>query len=401
MKNGAIILKNWLRNFNPSKQTHPSLKSSQSFGFDRVLLGLVIAMVLFGLLMVYSASFIYAQEKIGDGFAFIRKQVLYASIGFVALWVAYQIPYQWWEQWAYPVVGFAFFLLILILIPGIGIRGGGARRWLHIGHWTFQPGEFAKFAVVFFVARQLARKTHRLHRVAAGVFAQFVVPFPILILLLIQPDFGSIVIISVVIFSMMFIAGVPLRYLVTALLVAIGIGCWLILSTEYRYARFITFLNPWQDPGGKGFQILQSLIGLHNGHWFGMGLGNGKGKLFYLPEAHNDFIFSVIGEELGFIGVVIVFLAYLCFIYRGLKIAWHCQQRHQNRFGIFLAIGITLILGLQGFINCAVVLGLIPTKGLTLPFISYGGSALVIDLFSVGILLRITRVSSALNGNRT
>ena len=197
--------------------------------------------------------------------------------------------------------------------------------------------------------------------------------------------------ITLVIFALMFLAGVPKRYLASALLLAGSVGMALALGSSYRRQRLMTFIDPWRDPGGKGFQILQSLVGLHNGRVFGVGLGNGKEKLFYLPEAHNDFIFSVIGEELGFIGIAAVVVAFLVFTYRGLRIAITVQKQHHDRFGMLLAAGITLALGLQGFVNMSVVLGLLPTKGLTLPFISYGGSALLVDLIAVGVLLSIAR----------
>ncbi len=197
--------------------------------------------------------------------------------------------------------------------------------------------------------------------------------------------------ITIVIFILMFLAGVPKKYLAMALGLAVIAGAYLALGTPYRRQRVMTFIDPWRDPGGKGFQILQSLLGLHHGGLFGVGLGNGKEKLFYLPEAHNDFIFAVIGEELGFVGVACVIAAYLFFLHRGLKIAWECHRKYQDLFGMLLAAGITLALGLQGFVNMAVVLGLVPTKGLTLPFISYGGSALLVDLFAVGVLLSVGR----------
>lgn len=360
-------------------------------GIDIVLLLTVVVMVLFGLLMVYSSSFIYAQERTGDGFAFIKKQLIFSSLGFGALLIACRVDYRRWAQWAYPVLGLAIALLALIFVPGVGARVGGAQRWLRLGFMNFQPGEFAKFAVIFFVARQMAKKSDRIHTLTAGVLSQFIVPLPALLLLLMQPDFGTTVMISIVIFSLMYLAGVPKKYLFSALALAAIVGIWLTMGTAYRRQRLMTFLDPWRDPGGKGFQILQSLIGLRNGHFWGAGLGNGKEKLFYLPEAHNDFIFAVIGEELGFIGIAGVVGVYLYFIHRGLQIAWNCQKKYQDQFGMLLAAGITLAIGLQGFVNMAVVLGLLPTKGLTLPFISYGGSAILVDLFAVGILLSVAR----------
>ena len=265
-----------------------------------MLLATVIGMVLFGLIMVYSSSFIYAQEKTGDGFSFIKKQLVYAVIGFAALLGACRMDYRRWSRWAYPVLAVSCLLLAAVLLPGVGLKVLGARRWIRLGPATFQPAELAKFGVVFFVASLLDRKHDRLHKFAVGVLSPFLAPLPAMILLLLQPDFGTTVMISLVILSLMFLAGVPKRFLAAALLLAGSAGTWLALGTAYRRQRLMTFLDPWADPGGKGFQILQSMLGLHNGHFWGAGLGNGKEKLFYLPEAHNDFIFAVIGEELGF-----------------------------------------------------------------------------------------------------
>jgi len=360
-------------------------------GIDVLLLITVLGMVLFGLLMVYSSSFIYAQERTGDGLAFIKKQLFFSGLGLGALLAVCRIDYRKWSKWAYPVLGVAVALLLAVFIPGLGARAGGAQRWIHLGPVGFQPGEFAKFAVIFFVAHQLDRKKERIHTFAAGVLSHVLIPLPAFLLLLLQPDFGTTVMIMSVIFMLMFIAGVPKKYLFTALAVALVAGVVLAMGTAYRRDRVMTFLDPWRDPAGKGFQIIQSMLGLHNGSLFGVGLGNGKEKLFYLPEAHNDFIFAVIGEELGFLGVVAVVVAYLYLIYRGFKIAWNCYTQYQDLFGVLLASGITLALGLQGFVNMAVVMGLVPTKGLTLPFISYGGSAILVDLFAVGVLLSIAR----------
>lgn len=357
--------------------------------FDVGLLIIVLAMLFFGLIMVYSSSFIYAQEKTGDGLSYIRKQLIYAVIGLVALWSGYRIDYRRWEKWAYPVLGCAALLLALIFVPGLGMKVGGARRWIHLPGFQFQPGELAKFAIIFFVARQLNQKHDRIHRISAGVFSQFVVPLPLLILLLLQPDFGTTVIITLVTFCLMYLAGVPSQYLLSVVCSGGLVGGWLALGSAYRRTRLMTFLDPWSDPGGKGFQIIQSFVGLHNGRFWGVGLGNGKEKLLYLPEAHNDFILSVIGEELGFIGIGGVILGYTYFIYKGLTIAWNCHKYYHDRFGMLLASGITLALGIQGFVNISVALGLVPTKGLTLPLISYGGSALIVDLFVVGVLLSV------------
>lgn len=360
-------------------------------GIDVMLLLTVLGMVLFGLLMVYSSSFIFAQERTGDGFAFIQKQLVFAIGGLIAMAVLARVDYRRWRDWAGHGLLAATALLALVLVPGVGARVGGAQRWLRLGFVNFQPGELAKFALILFVAHLLVRKQDRLDRLAAGVVSPFLLSMPALALLLAQPDFGTAAMISMVIFCLLFVAGVPKRYLFGAVGLAGVAAAALIAAAPYRMARVMTFLDPWRDPMGKGFQILQSFLGLHNGGLFGVGLGNGKEKLFYLPEAHNDFIFVVVGEELGFLGVAGVAAAYLYFIYRGLRIAMRAFEDYGDLFGAYLAAGITLALGLQGFVNMGVVLGLLPTKGLTLPFISYGGSSLLIDLAAVGVLLAVAR----------
>ncbi len=377
-----------------SRQAHS--KAQKSFlslptQIDLPLLFLVTGMVVFGLIMVYSASFIYAQERTGDGFAFIKKQSIVAVLGFAGLWLACQMDYQKIRDRAFLILGLATLLLALVWIPGFGVRVGGAQRWLQFPGFNLQPGEIAKFAVIAFVARQLTVKREELNRWVPAMIAPILLAIPAMGLLLMQPDFGTTVMISATVFAMLFLAGVPTRFLASVLAVGGATGAYLALGTAYRRARIETFLDPWADPLGKGFQIIQSWIGLHHGQVMGVGLGNGKEKLFYLPEAHNDFIFAVIGEELGFLGVLGVAAAFLFFIYRGLKIAYDAEVIHQDRFGMLLASGITLALGLQGFVNMAIVLGLLPTKGLTLPMISYGGSALLVDLIAVGVLLSIGR----------
>lgn len=368
-------------------------------GMDIGLLATVAALVVFGLLMVYSASFIFAQERMGDGFGLIKKQMIHALLGFAALVAGCRISYRKWADWSMIGLLAATILLALVMMPGVGAKVGGAQRWIRLGFLNIQPGELAKFAVISFVAWQLARKHERLDKLAAGVFSNFLLPLPALLLLLAQPDFGTTVMITLVILCLMFLGGVPLRFLASVMLTASLAATVLIFSSAYRKARFLGFMDPWSDPMGKGFQIIQSMLGLHNGSVFGVGLGNGKEKLFYLPEAHNDFIFAVIGEELGFLGLVGVVLAFSYFIYRGLRISWESYHKYGDRYGMLLAAGITLALGIQGFVNMAVVLGLVPTKGLTLPFISYGGSALIVDLFAVGVLLSIARGPQA-NGKK-
>ena len=394
LKNEGIISKNWLTN---SRKYFSDLLSANRASGDRFLLFTVLAMVLFGLLMVYSASFIFSEERTGDGFAFIRKQFIYACMGFAAMWVSSRVPHQKWYQWAPVAILSVIGMLMLVLIPGVGARVGGAQRWINFGFFRFQPAELAKMIGVVFVARQLVRHQKDLLNFKRGVIAPITFLLPVMILLLLQPDFGSTALLAGTTFILMFIAGVRPLFLFGGLFSGIGAAALLIVTSPYRMARVMTFMDPWRDPAGKGFQVIQSMLGLHNGSILGQGLGNGKEKLFFLPEAHNDFIFAVIGEELGFIGVAAVIIAYIFFIYRGLRISWNALNGRQDRFGFYLGCGLTLILGLQAFINMAVVMGLLPTKGLTLPFISYGGSALTLNLFAVGILYSISKANHAAN----
>lgn len=387
MRNAAIISKNWFSNF---RSTRLSGLSGFS-GIDGWFLATVVGLVIFGLIMVYSSSFIFAQERTGDGFSFIKKQLIYSLLGIGAVYLGLTLEIRKLRQWAYPILGIATLLLAMIWIPGVGVRVGGAQRWIRLGFFNFQPAEFMKLAAVVFAAYQLERKQDRLHRFSPGILSPVVPLFPAFILLLAQPDFGSIVLMSIVLLALLFLAGVPLKNLMVAVVSAGFAGASLALSSEYRRERLLGFLDPWKDPGGRGFQVLQSQLGVHNGHVWGVGLGNGKEKLLFLPEAHNDFIFAVIGEELGFIGIILVVLSFLFLIYRGLRIAWTAYSKQKDHFSMLLASGLTLALGIQAFVNMAVVLGALPTKGLPLPFVSYGGSALLMNLFAVGLILNVSR----------
>lgn len=391
MKNEAIISRNWFTSFKQSVHEFSSQAFAKQRGGDVILLMLVLAMVLFGLLMVYSASYIFAEDRTGDGFTFIRKQFFYAVLGFGALFVTSRIPHQRWYQWAPAALLTVLCMLLLVMIPGVGSKVGGAQRWINLGLFRFQPAELAKLVGIMFVGRQLVRHQRELHDFKKGVVAPIALLIPLMALLLLQPDFGSTVLLAGTTFVMMFIAGVRPLYLFGGLFTAIAAGAALIVSEPYRMTRVLTFIDPWKDPAGKGFQVIQSMLGLHNGSLLGQGLGNGKEKLFFLPEAHNDFIFAVIGEELGFVGLAAVIVAYVFFIYRGLRISWIALQERNDRFGFYLGCGISLLLGLQAFINMGVVMGLLPTKGLTLPFISYGGSALTLNLMAIGILYSISK----------
>lgn len=356
---------------------------------DLGLAALILLLIVFGLIMVYSSSFIYAEEKFGDGLLFVKRQVAYVLLGGGVLFGTLFVPTGVWALLANPLLAASTVLLGLVNVPGIGLKVGGARRWLHLAGFHFQPSELAKFAILVFVSKQLGVLRERKSRY------ELMYVVPAMVLLLFQPDFGTSVIIAVTVSLLFFLSGISLKRLAVPMVFGVLAAGALVVFSPYRRARVISYLDPWSDPGGRGFQILQSFVGLHQGRFFGVGLGNGKEKLFYLPEAHNDFILSVIGEELGFIGVTAVAIAFLVFVFRGLKIGWQRSHQYGDQFGMLLASGITLVFGIQAFVNMSVVLGLLPTKGLTLPFISYGGSALVVSLGAIGVLLRLSKENRA------
>jgi cell division protein FtsW len=387
MRREAITSGKW---FNSFKET-----SIDTTRVNVLFFSLILGLVIFGLIMVYSSSFIFAEQRTGNGYTLIGRQSIFALLGLGTLYVASLIPYLFWSKFAYPLLLFSMALLILTLVPGIGVSAGGADRWIEVvGSYRFQPGELTKFTVIAFVARQLSKKDDRLDRFVPGVLSHFIVTSPVFVLLLLQPDFGSAMIIAIIMFIMFFLAGVPKRFLFFTGTLAIGVASFLVLTSAYRKSRLLAFLDPWNDPLGRGFQILQSFVGFHHGSIWGVGLGNGKEKLFYLPEAHNDFIFAVIGEELGFVGVGAVVAVFLGVLYCGFKLSWKAFLKTQDRFALYLGTGLTLLIGVQAFMNMAVVLGLLPTKGLALPFISYGGSALLINLFCAGVILSVAKGKS-------
>jgi cell division protein FtsW len=283
-------------------------------------------------------------------------------------------------------MGIAALGLACALIPGVAHRSGGATRWISVYGLTFQPSEFAKLAVLIFVATQLSRKLDQQDNLRSGLLTYFIGAIPIYILLLCQPDFGTVALLFCSTFCMLFVSGVRIKYLAITVASLVPTAAALILTTPYRRDRLLGFLDPWSDPAHKGFQVIQSFIAFFSGRWFGVGLGNSREKLFYLPEAHNDFIFAVVGEELGLLGVLFFVVLFLIVIWRGLGVAALLKEPFERG----LAAGIATCLGLQAFFNMGVVLGLLPTKGLPLPLISYGGSSLIVTLFMLGVLARLS-----------
>lgn len=353
---------------------------------DTTLLLLTVTLTCIGVVMVYSSSAIMAAERFHDGFYFLKRQLIYTLIGFLLMAMATYFNYHNWRKIAVISLLVSIVLLALIFIPGFGVRVGGAMRWLRLPGLTLQPAELVKLALVLYLAHSLTRKKEKVRSLTRGYLPYMIVLGLLLGMLLKQPDLGSAMIIAGVALSMLIVAGVRWRYILPTILMCLPVIYFLVMQVDYRRRRIMAFLDPWNDPFDTGFQIIQSLVAFGKGGVLGQGLGIGEQKLFYLPEAHTDFIFSVIGEELGLVGVLLVAALFLLLVLCGIRIALQCQEP----FGRNLAFGLSLLIGLEAFVNLAVCMGLLPTKGLALPFISYGGTSLVVCLLAVGILLNIS-----------
>ena len=367
---------------------------SASTVYDVQLLFPVLFLVGIGIVMVYSASSALAMKKFGSDFYFLKKQAIFALIGICALVIGRHVPYRLYRSLAYPLLAMALMLLVAVLVSPLGVTAGGSSRWLGLGPLRFQPSEFARFALIVYLAYSLEKKADRIKDFSIGFVPHVVVLGAVAVLILKQPDFGSVAILAVLTWLMMFVGGVRMLYLGSSCLLLGVAGGYFITLAGYRMRRLLSFLDPWQYSADAGYQIVHSLMAFGSGGWWGAGIGKGYQKLFYLPEPHTDFIFSVIGEELGLIGVLVIILLYLMIIWKGIRIA----RQARDLFGGYLAIGLTAALGLQICINMGVTLGLLPTKGLTLPFLSYGGTSLVLNMATIGILMNIGAAGSAGRG---
>jgi cell division protein FtsW len=355
--------------------------------FDGLLLLAVLGLVVVGAVMVYSASAIPASQsaRLGhDEFYYLKRQLLAAVLGLGLLAAALKLGHRRVAALAYPLLGAT--AILLLLVPLVGKTAGGAQRWIPLGPVQFQPAEAAKIALVLYLARSLARKQDRIRMFSIGLLPHLLVTGALVVLCLWQSDLGTGVILFLVLFAMLFAAGARVSYLLLAAVAAAPVAWHLVKSTPYRYARIVAFLDPERYRTGPGFQLWESLLGTANGGFFGQGLGQGKGKLFYLPAAHTDFIAAVIAEEAGLLGVLLLVALYALLVWRGLRAALNAAEP----FGCYAALGVTTLVGAQALVNLAVVFGLLPTKGLTLPFVSYGGSSLLTLLAGAGVLLSVS-----------
>ena len=348
-----------------------------------------MALILFGIVMIYSSSYIWAEYKFNDAFKYVKQQGLFIIIGTFLMLLISKIDYKIYEKKAFPIFIACIILLILVLIPGIGKIRNGSISWFGIGSFGIQPSEFAKLGLIMLTSKYLSKSNKFIKDLTKGVFPILGVLFLVFGLIMLQPDFGTGMIIVVSIIAMLFVAGVNMKFFFG--LGAIGvIGIIvLILIAPYRVDRITSFINPWNDPLGTGFQIIQSLYAIGPGGLLGMGFLNSRQKHFYLPEPQTDFIFSIISEEFGILGIIIVASLFVFILYRGMRISLRCS----DSFGKYLAFGMTFQILIQAVMNLMVVVGLIPVTGVTLPFLSYGGSSLLISMASIGILLNISRNS--------
>ncbi len=353
--------------------------------FDVFLLFPVLILTGIGVVMVYSASSHIAAVKFGDSAYFLKKQVIFALVGIGLMVLCRYLNYRLWRVLAYVVLAGAFVFLGAVYINGIGVSANGATRWLRIGGVSFQPSVLAEYALIVYLAYSLNKKKEYLDDFSVGFLPHVFVLGALAVLILTQPDFGSVVVFGLITWVMLFVGGTRLIHLFTSLIFLLPAAVYYMIKAEYRLSRLASFLDPWRFQHDGGYQIVHSFMAFGTGGIWGTGIGQGYQKLFYLPEPHTDFIFSVIGEELGLWGVSLILLLYMVLLWRGIVIA----RTMKDRFGALLALGLTAAISFQVIVNTGVAVGLLPTKGTTLPFLSYGGTSLVFNLAAVGVLMNI------------
>ncbi|GHV02230.1 stage V sporulation protein E [Clostridia bacterium] len=355
-------------------------------GTDWVLLAVTVFLVLFGILMVYSASNYAAEKQYGDKFFYLKKQVLGAVLGGLAMLGTLRLNYNIYKKLRYPILVLSFILLAVVFIPGVGVENYGARRWINLPGFTLQASELAKFGFVIFAAAYMAKYPERMRKLW-GILPVLAAGGAMCVLIIAEPNMSITMVVGLVMLIMLFVGGMRIKHFLIVALPLLAVVPLLIMMEPYRMNRLMAFLNPWASPLEEGFQLIQSYYSLGAGGWFGLGLFNSRQKYLFLPFAESDFIFSIIGEELGFVGAALILCIYIVFIWRAARIA----LRAKDRFGCYLAAGIAAVLGVQVLVNIAVVTGSIPPTGLPLPFISAGSSSLIVFMAAAGILLNISR----------
>lgn len=349
------------------------------------LLITTLILALFGLIMIYSASYIWADYKFNDPFKYVKNQGIFLIIGIITMLFVSKINFLNYYKCSNKIFIICFILLILVLF--FGTERNGSKSWFGIGSFGIQPSEFMKLAMIIFTSKYLYNNRKEIGNIKKGIIPILLLTLLVFGLIMLQPDFGTGVILVMSVIGLLFVGGVNIKFFIKSFVLGIIGIIGLIAMAPYRLKRILSFLNPWKDPLGSGFQIIQSLYAIGPGGLFGFGLGGSRQKHFYLPEPQTDFIFSIISEEFGFLGILIVSSLFITIIYLGIKIA----LKQENLFGKYLVFGIIFSLGFQSLLNLMVVVGLIPVTGVTLPFLSYGGSSLLITLISIGIVLNVSR----------
>ena len=364
-------------------------RASFAWRYDAALVLAVAALAAIGLVMVASASTSIAARAYGDPLHYFWRQSIHVAVAAAALVLAGRLPLRLWERAGPTFMAVAVALLVLVLVPEVGRTVNGSTRWLGVGAFNLQPSELAKLAFVVYLARDVVRREETIRAGPSGAFRLLAVLAAVSVLLFLEPDHGAIFVLWATAFAMLFLAGVSLlRYAALAAAAAVALAAAALLHKEYVIQRLTSFIDPFADPFGSGFQLTQSLIAIGRGGWFGVGLGEGVQKLFYLPEAHTDFLFAVLAEEFGLVGTLTIVGLYTFIVLRAFAIGRRAEAA-QSRFAAHVAYGIGLLIGLHAFVNIGVNIGALPTKGLALPLMSYGGSNLVVSAVSIGMLLRI------------
>lgn len=365
-------------------------KNSRTFSYGHAIIWTAFILTSIGLIAIYAASSMKGAQQFNDPFFFLRKQSLVALLGFMVIYGIKFVPFKWIEKITLPALLVSTILLSFVFIPGAFVKVGGASRWLHIGGLRFQPSELAKMALVFFLAKNLSRPKCNAQNLGMGLFSNLAIFAVLAALLMAQPDFGSTMLLAGLTFIMLYAAGLSKKLIASGVIVGLLSVIAAVIVAPYRMKRLVSFLDPWAQLQSGGFQIIQSYLGFQNGGLLGVGLGESKQKLFFLPEAHTDFILSVIGEEMGLLGVLLVCALYVYMIWLGFKIT----SLQKTSYRKFLAYGFTCLIAMQSAFNMGVVMGLLPTKGITLPFISSGASSLIVFLTVIAILAKLGSVES-------
>ncbi len=379
----------------PKRTVDDRVARESRSGPDQVLLVLLLVLVSLGMIFEASASVAIAEARVGEPFHYLHKHVIFLGIGTLVALAAYEVPLRLWMASSHWLLILALLLLVLVLVPGVGIRVNGSQRWLNFGALSFQVSEFAKLAMLVYLSAYLVRRGAELRTHWSGFSKPLVILGLMLVLLQLEPDFGTALVITGTVLGVLFLAGIPLIRFVLTLVLSATVLVWLVTASPYRMQRILAFMDPWADQFKSGYQLTQALIAFGRGEWFGVGLGNSLQKQFYLPEAHTDFVFAVIAEETGLIGASVLVLLIGFIGWRICRLGWIATRRAgttspEIEYGGYLALGIGLMFLAQCFINMGVACGLLPTKGITLPFVSYGGSSLLVWCTMMAVVLRIS-----------